>query len=185
MKYAASTRYQGIMADEMPSLVIGEDRFSRTFIVSWGRHVCGWQSRTRCRCLTIRFMKICSPIRLNASSRILGFSELSLDREKRKRPLGSPGLMRCRRDEREPALPAATGKHPFLQKMVRSGAWEGHIDGDQRRDQIPFPITVSNHANYLDMHDHFLCSNNMRSYAIPKIRLQAVRKRLRPFLHGR
>jgi len=121
------------MADEDAIVGHGETAFPE-HIGSWGRHVCGWAEQDALPVLTIRYEDMLTDP-FDAFSRILGFSELSLDREKLEKAIGSSRFDALQAQERETGFAERPLVSTHFFRNGRSGAWEG-ILSDQQRDQI-------------------------------------------------
>tara|TARA_R110002124_G_scaffold126278_1_gene285776 strand:- start:7256 stop:8080 length:825 start_codon:yes stop_codon:yes gene_type:complete len=131
------------MADEEAMVAHGETAFSE-HIGSWGRHVRGWTEQDALPVLTIRYEDMLTDP-LDAFSRILDFSELSLDRSKLEKAIKASRFDALQAQERETGFVERPLVSTHFFRNGRSGTWED-ILSDQQRDQI-----LSDHGSTMQL----------------------------------
>jgi aryl sulfotransferase len=131
------------MADERAMVRHGKTSFSE-HIGAWDRHVLGWTEQDALPVLTIRYEDMLTDPR-DAFSRIINFSELSLDRDKLEQAIESSRFDALQEKEKETGFSERPLASSHFFRKGRAGTWEDMLS-DQQRDRI-----LSDHGSTMQM----------------------------------
>jgi len=131
------------MADEQATVPHGKTSFSE-HIGSWNRHVRRWTEQDALPVLTIRYEDMLTDP-LDAFSRVISYSELSLDRDRLDKAIEYSRFDALQAQEKETGFSERPLASSHFFRNGRSGTWED-ILSDQQRDQI-----LSDHGSTMQM----------------------------------